>query len=149
MCDAAKCAILVVNNIMEEMNRSDVIGYSVGVERDRDIDVYVFYVAANLKILEENGSSVEIKMRRTATSVFLESGNVDLCEFADSLLRGFWDEFRRVESEAYCKVGVDASVEDFPVCHTQGRTIQETESRIREVLGLFIDDDKAKLDNRN
>ena len=39
-----------------------------------------------------------------------------------------------------------ASVEDVPGCHTQGRTIQEAERRIREALGLFVDDaDDAEL----
>ncbi len=33
-----------------------------------------------------------------------------------------------------------ASVESVRGCHTQGRTIQEAERRIREALGLFVED---------
>lgn len=39
-----------------------------------------------------------------------------------------------------------ASVTEVRGCHTQGRTIQEAERRIREALGLFVDDaDEAEL----
>jgi predicted RNase H-like HicB family nuclease len=38
------------------------------------------------------------------------------------------------------------SVRDLPGCHTQGRTIAQTRERIREALGLFVDDaDAAEL----
>lgn len=37
-------------------------------------------------------------------------------------------------------------VPSVPGCHTQGRTIDEARRRIREALGLFVDDaDKARL----
>ena len=39
-----------------------------------------------------------------------------------------------------------AAVTGIHGCHTQGRTIQEAERRIREALGLFVDDaDDAEL----
>ena len=40
-----------------------------------------------------------------------------------------------------------ASVAGVHGCHTQGRTIQEAERRIREALGLFVEDaDEAELE---
>lgn len=39
-----------------------------------------------------------------------------------------------------------ALVRGVPGCHTQGRTIRQTEERVREALGLFVEDAaKAKL----
>ena len=36
-----------------------------------------------------------------------------------------------------------ASVRRIRGCHTQGRTVEEARRRIREALGLFVDDAKA------
>jgi len=42
-----------------------------------------------------------------------------------------------------------ASVPSVKGCHTQGRTIEEARRRIREALGLFVDDaDEAELVDR-
>ena len=39
-----------------------------------------------------------------------------------------------------------ASIREVSGCHTQGRTVGEARRRIREALGLFVDDaDRAKL----
>ncbi|MDO8794241.1 MAG: type II toxin-antitoxin system HicB family antitoxin [Vicinamibacterales bacterium] len=39
-----------------------------------------------------------------------------------------------------------ARVPSVPGCHTQGRTVEEARRRIREALGLFVNDaDQAKL----
>ena len=40
-----------------------------------------------------------------------------------------------------------ASVPDVPGCHTYGRSIEQATNRIREALGLWVDDaDQAELD---
>jgi predicted RNase H-like HicB family nuclease len=38
-----------------------------------------------------------------------------------------------------------ATVRDVRGCHTQGRTVDEARRRIREALGLFVDDPRRLL----
>ena len=38
-----------------------------------------------------------------------------------------------------------ASVRGVPGCHTQGRTIEQTLARVREALGLFVDDAESAV----
>jgi predicted RNase H-like HicB family nuclease len=63
---------------------------------------------------------------------------------AERAMSGYQVDLERDESGAWI-----ASVPDVPGCHSHGRSIEQAMNRIREALGLWVDDaEDAELDPR-